>query len=215
MGNLLTTGESSDVTLVSDDQVKYKAHKFILKQCSKVFESILEETCDTKSIVFLRGVNHLDLRCILEFIYCGQTTIDQDRMQDFLKAGKDLMVNEMENFYEKNEESDFIPEDDSDRSEDTKDWDISNNGVTFYQKNVISKPVQRIKTKGESLLNSTECPKCNMKFSQRSNMLKHQRNVHDGKRIPCNYCSYQTTEVANLKRHLSSKHSVTHIEKMN
>ena len=41
LGNLFATGESSDVTLVCDDQVKYKAHKFVLKGCSKVFENIL------------------------------------------------------------------------------------------------------------------------------------------------------------------------------
>ena len=31
LGKLFDTGESSDVTLVCDDQVKFKAHKFILK----------------------------------------------------------------------------------------------------------------------------------------------------------------------------------------
>ena len=44
LGTLLETGESSDVTLVCDDQVKFKAHKFVLKACSSVFESILQET---------------------------------------------------------------------------------------------------------------------------------------------------------------------------
>ena len=57
LGNLFDTGESSDVTLVCDDQVKFKAHKFILKSCSPVFENILNETKDSKSVVYLRGVN--------------------------------------------------------------------------------------------------------------------------------------------------------------
>ena len=39
LDNLFDTGESSDVTLVCDDQVKFKAHQFILKSCSPVFET--------------------------------------------------------------------------------------------------------------------------------------------------------------------------------
>ena len=66
LGNLFETSESSDVTLVCDDQVKFKAHKFILKSCSPVFESILSETNDdSKSVVYLRGVNQLELQPIL------------------------------------------------------------------------------------------------------------------------------------------------------
>ena len=33
----------ADVTLVSDDQVKFKVHKFVLNACSPVFESILQD----------------------------------------------------------------------------------------------------------------------------------------------------------------------------
>ena len=72
LGNLFETSESSDVTLVCDDQVKFKAHTFVLKACSPVFKNILQEINELKSVVYLRGVNHLELRPILEFIYSGQ-----------------------------------------------------------------------------------------------------------------------------------------------
>ena len=51
LGNLFRTSESSDVTLVCDDQVKFKAHKLNLKLFSPVFESILNEK-KFKSIVY-------------------------------------------------------------------------------------------------------------------------------------------------------------------
>ena len=95
LGNLFDTGEFSDVTLVCDDQVKFKAHKFILKSCSPVFESILSETNDSKSVVYLRGVNQLELDPILNFIYSGQASFYQERMKDFLKTGKDLQIKEI------------------------------------------------------------------------------------------------------------------------
>ena len=34
LGHLFDSGDLSDVTLVCDDQVKFKAHKFVLKACS-------------------------------------------------------------------------------------------------------------------------------------------------------------------------------------
>ena len=90
-----TAGESSDVTLVCDDQVKFKAHKFVLKACSPVFESILQETNDLKSVIYLRGVNQLELKPILDFIYSGQACFQQERMKEFLDNGKDLQINEI------------------------------------------------------------------------------------------------------------------------
>ena len=60
LGNLLKTGESSDVTLVCDDQVKFKSHKFVLNACSPVFESILQESYELQSVVYLRGINQLN-----------------------------------------------------------------------------------------------------------------------------------------------------------
>ena len=90
LGTMFDTGESSDVTLVCDDQVKFKAHKFILKSCS-----LLEETNTLESIIYLRGVNHLELKPILEFIYLGQASFYQERMKDFLAVGKDLQIKEI------------------------------------------------------------------------------------------------------------------------
>ena len=88
LSNLFDTGESSDVTLVCDDQVKFKAHKFILKSCSPVFESILNETNDSKSVVYLRGVNQLELKPILNFIYTGHASFFQESLSFFLDRKK-------------------------------------------------------------------------------------------------------------------------------
>ena len=95
LGNLFEAGESSDVTLFCDDQVEFKAHKFILKSYSPVFESILNETHESKSVEYLKGVNQLELKPLLNFIYSGQASFYQERMKDFLKIGKDLQIIEI------------------------------------------------------------------------------------------------------------------------
>ena len=40
--DLYEEGRHTDVTLVSDDQTQFKAHKFILSACSPVFKKIIE-----------------------------------------------------------------------------------------------------------------------------------------------------------------------------
>ena len=66
-----------------------------MKACSPVFESILLETDEVKSVVYLRGVNELELRLILEFIYFGQVSFPKERMKEFLRVGKDLQISEI------------------------------------------------------------------------------------------------------------------------
>ena len=95
MENLLTSEESSDVTIVCDGHVKFNAHKFVLKACSPVFESMLEEIHEKKTIVYLRGVNQLDMSKMLKFMYSGEATIHQERIKEFINIGKDLQIKEI------------------------------------------------------------------------------------------------------------------------
>ena len=93
IANLLSTGESSNVTLVCDDQVKFKTHKFILKACSPVFERMLEEMNEEKAIVYLRGINQIEMNSILEYIYCRRVFIEHERLKELIRVGQDLQLN--------------------------------------------------------------------------------------------------------------------------
>merc|ERR1712133_164021 len=96
VSNLLKTGDFSDVTLVCDDHFKFKAHKFVLKTCSPIFMNMLEEMDISKTVIYLRGINPMVLKLILEFIYFGEASMDQGLIQEFLKVGKDLQVKQIE-----------------------------------------------------------------------------------------------------------------------
>ena len=93
--NLLTTGDFSDVTLVCDDQFKFKVHKFILKACSPIFMNMVDEMDNAKTVIYIRGINPLVLKPILEFIYNGKTSFNQDLLEEFVKVAKDLQVKEI------------------------------------------------------------------------------------------------------------------------
>jgi len=95
MQHLLKSGESSDVTIVCDDQVKFKAHKFVLKAFSPVFENILEEIGDgamTRAIVYMRGIHHVEMRNILDYVYNGRANVLHERLEEFCKVAEDLQV---------------------------------------------------------------------------------------------------------------------------
>ena len=180
LGNLFDTGESSDVTLVCDDQVKFKAHKFILKSCSPVFESILNETNESKSVVYLRGVNQLELKPILNFIYSGQASFYQERMKDFLKTGKDLQIKEIKEVPEEEEMVDIgenvaeKPNDDVISEEVASDESVD--------ENEIESSTDRYERSQDIFVpsDSSQCPQCNAVFVYRHHMLRHVRYKHEG-----------------------------------
>merc|ERR1712029_975469 len=96
METLMNSNKSADVTLVCNDKTKFKAHKFVLIACSPVFQSIIDD-CPNKedSVIYLRGVLSQEMKSILQFMYLGQATFYQDRMNEFLSVAKSLEIKEI------------------------------------------------------------------------------------------------------------------------
>ena len=84
----------SDVTLVTEDKRHFNAHKFILSGCSTVFKEILHKS-PLNSTIYLRGVKHKELESILDFVYLGEATIDQEWLKTFLIVAKDLNITDI------------------------------------------------------------------------------------------------------------------------
>ena len=217
LSNLFETGESSDVTLVCNDQVKFKAHKFVLKSCSPVFESILDDTNESKSVVYLRGVNQLELKPILDFIYYGQASFYQEKMKEFLNIGKDLQIIEIkevpeeeelvdngENIAEKNHHDVISKEVLSDDNEIVDE----NESASSTASQPISTQQSSLKTHIESVHVGMKypCNQCNYKATTQSSLKTHILSVHDCVKYPCHQCEYKATQQSHLKRHIDSVH---------
>ena len=67
--DLCQEGQYSDVTLVSDDQTQFKAHKFVLSACSPVFKKIIDNNPSQHPLIYLRGVQSYEVESILQFMY--------------------------------------------------------------------------------------------------------------------------------------------------
>ena len=88
LSNLFTTHNFSDVTLVSDDQITFKAHKYILGACSPTMKNLLLDYPHSNPLIYLRGVNQQDLESILQFINLGETQIQNSCIDSFWKSQK-------------------------------------------------------------------------------------------------------------------------------
>ena len=89
LSNLRRETVFTDVTLVTDDKMKFLAHKILLSSSSATFEYMLKDNIHANSLIFLSGVNSVDLGFILDYIYNGEVNLYHDQLQDFLKiAGR-------------------------------------------------------------------------------------------------------------------------------
>ena len=85
----------SDVTLVTDDQGQFQAHRFVLSSCSPILKDLLLTNFHPHPLICLYGVKKRELECILQFMYLGETKIDHDRIDDFLNVVKNLKIKQL------------------------------------------------------------------------------------------------------------------------
>ena len=84
--------EFTDVTLVCDGDNQIRAHKVIISACSPFFRNILLKNPHPNPLIYLNGVNFDDLKCLINFMYSGQTQVAPDDFHSFMNAGLDLSI---------------------------------------------------------------------------------------------------------------------------
>jgi len=73
-----------DVTLVSDDQKHFSAHKLVLSSCSVYFKNILKQTKHSHPLLCLDGIGSNELNDVLHYIYNGEVDVYQEHIDRFL-----------------------------------------------------------------------------------------------------------------------------------
>ena len=87
-----------DVTLVTDDGQHIPAHKIILSAGSQFFSDIFLKSNQTNMLIYLKGINSVQLQNFLDFIYNGEASIGQEDLKEFLETGKELKVKGFEDY---------------------------------------------------------------------------------------------------------------------
>ena len=84
----------SDVTLASEDgEQLFPAHRLVLACTSPVLARILQ--CGPgpgPPLLWLRGVAGVELGRVLDYVYTGEASVPEDRMEEFLRVARDLQL---------------------------------------------------------------------------------------------------------------------------
>ena len=89
---LFMNKQFADVTLVSDDLVKFPAHRTVLGSASKLFNSLLELTTEQAPVLFLKDVPSVQLEAMLQFIYTGEASVTADELVRLSEVAIDLQI---------------------------------------------------------------------------------------------------------------------------
>merc|ERR1712098_126488 len=206
MATLMNSNKSADVTLVCDDKTKFKAHKFVLSACSPVFQSIIDDLPhEENSYIFLKGIQPQEMKSILQFMYLGQATFYQDRMNKFLNAAKSLEIKEIS----KTVESEDV---DKRGQENDENNQIENSFIkdkSSMNENYVLEEIGQTDPKVSNYKNEAgqyQCDKCERKFSYSSHLHRHIKSIHEGVRLACKNCHLTFTQKESLRRHIKNIH---------
>ena len=185
---LMQSNKSSDVTIVCEDKTRFKVHKFVLN-------------------AYLRGVFSQEMKSIIQFMYLGQATFYQNRMNEFLNVARSLEIKEL------SKDIEYENEDISQVQEKTEyvQYDyikINEDEDNKYVRNVMEKS-KYTETKVSSYQNENSqfsCDNCGKKFAYKQSLLRHVQAVHNGVKFQCDLCDASYSQVNNLKNHKKYNH---------
>ena len=203
MRDLMVSEDFADVTLVTDDKKKVRAHRHVLSACSPVFKEILQiEKQNNHPFMYLRGIQYSEIEPILQFMYLGEAKLYEERLNEFLSAARDLEIKELYKRVKTNqahdkttqkleEDSNFISENDDDNISLEEADNVGSND-SMQQ---TGKPISRL-----------QCTQCDKTFSGKPGLWLHTKSVHEGVKYPCSQCDFQAKRQLQLTEHIQSKH---------
>lgn len=89
--DLLRREDFVDVTIAAEGKL-IQAHKMVLSICSPYFKNIFKANPCQHPVVFLKDVTHKELAGILQFMYLGEVSVQQEELGRFLKTAEALQI---------------------------------------------------------------------------------------------------------------------------
>ena len=217
---MMSTSDFADVTLVTDDKQQIRAHRSILSTCSPVFKNILHLSHDNSNpVIYLRGIQHSEMKLIMQFIYLGEARLNEERMTEFIMVSKNLEIKELSNVIEMNHQSGSNAEnikldntdEDFDFIEDTTHFDKDGPIVEPQSQTKAVIPIKSVKRRvrrSETVpeIGKFKCQDCERSFNSRDNLTYHNKSKHEGVKYSCNQCDRQLASQGSLTIHIQSVH---------
>ena len=87
----------ADVTLASDDGKQFETHKMILASSSPFFMEVLRKNKHPHPLIYMRGVKAEELLAMLDFLYFGEASVNQESLEAFLSLAEELELKGLTN----------------------------------------------------------------------------------------------------------------------
>ena len=213
--SMLKSTEFTDVTLVCNDDQEIQAHKVVLTASSPVFKRMLRNKNHPNPIIYLKDVNFQDMDSILQFIYLGQTTFNQNRINEFLQVAKSLEIKELSKNLEipKEERPRQVPRNRTTKpaSKTMKDLPMSPLPlkVELEEESTPLMPTlpRRSTTKAPT---EYKCDSCAYVSLDTDDLKEHIKSAHNRILIfQCRKCDFKAEDKLELKRHIVETHDST------
>jgi len=219
--NVRNEEDFCDVTLISDDEVPIKAHKFVLPSSSSFFKHILQKNPHQHPLLYLRGVNSTDLNFVLDYIYKGEVQIFQEHLDSFLNVSQTLKIEGLlSNVIDDAAHEDqkiSTPELDiklrssskevnkRDSVKQEQSWE--NEGIVTT---IDTTDTNDIKTKVKELTEKIDgkyvCKVCNRSSSHQYTLFRHIETHIEGLSYNCQYCEKTFRSSRSLNSHNYTYH---------
>ena len=229
--DLYCSKEDSDLTLVCDDAVTAKAHKFLLAIHSSVVRSVLQDDNESPVCVSLPGTKFEDLDMLLNLIYLrkspGQDYGNNKCLLELMKTlgieisreavVKQELVEQEQEYDEMNSAENLeelgLDEKDSEQSEtDQSDLTMPMEDIfdMFVVKDSNSSPKKEVENKGKTKQHKMmreQCNVCKKRFRNemmlKIHMEEHQEEIIVGQngRLCCNRCDKTFKTIYQLRDH--------------
>ena len=185
-----------DVTLATADERHIDVHKVILSSASIFFKNILVKNVHKHPLIYLKDIFYEDLKNIIEFVYKGETSVANERLENFLVSSKELGITGLNQ--DNNEtKTNILQSISSTQETTTTDYPVLTDTNKFENKNKSeSKSEESIEShdkyyktdSSEMLYVMPEklkvekapkvcCQKCGRKYAKLGNLLAHMKET--------------------------------------
>ena len=220
---LLDTSTLSDVTLVSEDDQHFEAHRVILASGSTFFRNILFKIKHPQPIIYLKGIKKNELNHIIEFVYTGEATIAREELETFLQSARDLEIKgleKMSNVKIENIEPNLQIPDPGKELLFKKETLHQPDEKPIYESEVSleskesSEPDKSLSNLRQKIMEGVTkvdrlwfCTYCNKTFNTRARATEHVETHLEGFSHTCNICNKSSKTTKALKMHIERVHS--------
>ena len=223
---MMKSDSLTDVTLVCDDDVQIKVHRVVLSACSDVFRKIIYSLpkSNTDSVIYLRGIKHQEMQSILEFMYLGEVTCNQSKVDEIMNVAKNLKIkgiNKNMEFDKNSVISEFVEMEKSYNSEhfnSERDSPNHQDQIDPGQDQLLKQNLDNHKEVSSHVAMSGKIQKCGIEYSKLKYLKEHSAikgkgslNPKTGKYkkyvpVQCEQCDKIFSQKGNLYTHMNSEH---------